>query len=163
MNLREKHGYTYAAFSQFVYRRGVGPFFARTSVRADVTAPALQELLNELNGLHSNPISANELEAAKDSMSRSLPGLFETTQQTSRSLADLFLYALPLDYFSDLPEQIDSVNLTQAQHASEKYIQPDEMIIVAVGDRSKIEPAIRKLDLGQIEIRDRDGNLITGQ
>jgi zinc protease len=162
MNLREKHGYTYGIFSQFVYRRGAGPFFARTSVRADVTAPALQEVLNELNGLRSNPISANELKAAKDSMSRSLPGLFETTQQTSRSLADLFLYSFPLDYFSDLPEHINSVNLTQAQNAADKYVQPDDMIIVAVGDRSKIEPALRKLNLGQIEIRDRDGNLITG-
>jgi hypothetical protein len=32
---------------------------------------------------------------------------------------------------------------------------------VAVGDRSKIEPEIRKLNLGEIEIRDRQGNLQT--
>jgi zinc protease len=161
MNLREKHGYTYAAFSQFVYRRGPGPFFARTSVRADVTAPALQELLNELKGIHTNPLSAGELMAAKDSMGRTLPGLFETTQQTSRSTADLFIYNLPLDYFNVQPLKIDAVTPADVQQAAEKHLQPDAMIIVAVGDRSKIEPEIRKLNLGEIEIRDRQGNLQT--
>lgn len=159
MNLREKHGYTYAAFSQFVYRRGPGPFFARTSVRADVTAPALQELLNELNGIHANPLSAGELLGAKDSMARSLPGLFETTQQTSRSIADLFIYGLPLDYFNALPQKIDAVDAAEVQRMAEKHIQPGSMIIVAVGDRTRIEPEIKKLNLGETEIRDKQGNL----
>jgi len=159
MNLREKHGYTYAAFSQFVYRRGPGPFFARTSVRADVTAPALQELLNELNGIHTNPLSADELLGAKDSMARSLPGLFETTQQTSRSIADLFIYGLPLDYFNALPQKIDAIDAAEVQRMAEKHIQPGSMIIVAVGDRRRIEPEIRKLNLGEIEIRDKQDNL----
>jgi zinc protease len=152
MNLREKHGYTYAAFSQFVYRRGPGPFFARTSVRADVTGPALQELMGELNGIRTSPPSTDELTAAKNSMSRSLPGLFETTQQTARSIADLFIYNLPLDYFKGLPSEIQVITATETQNIAEKHIQPDSMIIVAVGDRSKIEPEIRKLNLGKIEI-----------
>jgi zinc protease len=151
-NLREKHGYTYAAFSQFVYRRGPGPFFARTSVRADVTGPAVQELFNELNRISTDTLSPEELMGAKDAMARSLPGLFETTQQTSRSIADLFIYNLPLDYFSALPAKINAVTAADVQRVAKKYIQPESMIVVAVGDRSKIEPEITKLNLGEIEV-----------
>jgi hypothetical protein len=34
------------------------------------------------------------------------------------------------------------------------------MILVVVGDRASIEPALRTLNLGAIEIRDPDGNVI---
>jgi zinc protease len=161
VNLREKHGYTYAAFSQFVYRRGPGPFFARTSVRTDVTAPAMKELLNELNVIRAAQVLPSELQAAKMALSRSLPGLFETTQQTSRSIGDLFVYGLPLDYYSALPSRIETISAGEVQQAAEKHLQPDDMIVVAVGDRNKIEPEIRKLNVGPIEIRDLGGNLQT--
>ncbi|HLJ91480.1 MAG TPA: pitrilysin family protein [Candidatus Angelobacter sp.] len=158
-NLREKHGYTYAAFSQFVYRRGPGPFFARSSVRTDVTAPAIGEIFSELNALRNVPVPAGELQSTKESMGRALPGLFETTQQTARSIADLYVYGLPLDYFNRLPAQIEAVSSKALQEMAEKYLQPSAMIVVAVGDRKKIEPEIRKLNLAPIEIRDLDGNL----
>ena len=48
MNLREEHGYTYGASSQFVFRRSAGPFLVGTGVRTDVTAPAVCEILKEL-------------------------------------------------------------------------------------------------------------------
>ena len=41
MNLREAHGYTYGAFSEFVFRKGPGPFWIQSGVRTDVTAPAV--------------------------------------------------------------------------------------------------------------------------
>jgi len=159
VNLRERHGYTYAAFSQFVYRRGPGPFFARTSVRTDVTAPAMKELFSELNAVRAVPASADELRTAKMSMGRSLPGLFETTQQTSRSIGDLFVYGLPLDYYNRLPARIEAVSLKAVQDVAEKHVQPADMIVVAVGDRRQIEPEIKKLNLGSIEVRDMEGHL----
>lgn len=157
MNLREKHGYTYAAFSQFVYRRGPGPFFARTSVRADVTVPALEELLHELNRIRTDPLSPDEVQQAKDAMSRALPEMFQTTQQTSRSIADLFVYNLPLDFYRSLPEKIRAVDVSEVRLAAEKHLQPDSTIVVAVGDRKKIEPGLKNMDLGKIEIVNANG------
>ena len=51
MNLREEHGYTYGAGSQFDFRRGAGPFQVATGVRTDVTAPAVTEILKEVRGM----------------------------------------------------------------------------------------------------------------
>ena len=88
MNLREEHGYTYGASSQFVFRREAGPFVAGTGVRTDVTAPAVSEILKEVRGMSERPIDSEELRLAKDSLTRSLPGAFETERQCGRELLE---------------------------------------------------------------------------
>src|SRR5690606_27291126 len=73
LNLREVHGYTYGASSQFVFRRAAGPFAVATGVRTDVTAPALAEIMKELARMRDSPITPDELRLAKDALVRSLP------------------------------------------------------------------------------------------
>jgi zinc protease len=157
MNLREKNGYTYGAGSVFQFRRGPGPFYTATSVRTDVTAPAVREIFNELERIRTSDVSAEELKIAKDSFARSLPGLFETTGQAAASIGQLFIYNLPLDYYRTLPGKIDAVTIADVRRVAEKYLIPESMVIVAVGDRSKIEPELQKLNLGKLEARGLDG------
>jgi zinc protease len=66
---------------------------------------------------------------------------------------------LPLDYFSRLPERLNAVTPGQAQAAAQKYIEPDKITVLAVGDKAKIEADLKKLNLGKTEIRDTDGKL----
>src|SRR5207244_1018773 len=66
MNLREEHGYTYGAFSRFVYRRRPGPFFIGSGIRTDVTAPAVSEIIKELKRLSVDPITDEELALGRD-------------------------------------------------------------------------------------------------
>ena len=65
MNLREEHGYTYGASSQFAFRRSAGPFVTGAGVRTDVTAPAVTEILKEVRGMADKPMSADELPAVE--------------------------------------------------------------------------------------------------
>src|SRR6266581_4103443 len=60
------------------------------------------------------------------------------TRTAADTFAELFTYDLPLDYFSTLPERINAVTIEQAQAMAQKYILPDKMIVLAVGDRAKI-------------------------
>ena len=156
MNLREKNGYTYGAFSAFIYRRGPGPFFAGSGVRTDVTAPAVKEIFNEIERMRTTRLTPEELKAAKDSMARSLPGFFETTPQVAGSIGQLFVYNLPLDYYRTLPGKVNAVTAADVQRVAEKYLSPNSMVVVAVGDRSKIEAELKKLNIGPIEVRDAD-------
>src|SRR5205807_7949336 len=71
MNLREEHGYTYGVFSVFFYRRGPGIFGAGGAIRTDATAPAVGEILKELERIHTAPLTAAELKLAKDAFSLS--------------------------------------------------------------------------------------------
>ena len=93
-------------------------------------------------------------------MERSLPGRFERGSEAAGSFAELFTYNLPLDYFSNLPDKINAVTAAQAQAAAQKYIHPEKMIVLAVGDRAKIEADLKKLNLGKIEIRDSEGKIV---
>jgi zinc protease len=163
MNLREKHGYTYGAGSAFLYRRGPGPFFAGLGgVRTDVTAPSVKEIFNELERMRTTDLTRQELVMSKDSISRSLVGLFESTPSAAASVGDLFVYNLPLNYYTDLPSTIDRVTTQDVRRVAEKYLKLDSMVIVAVGDRAKIEPELNHLKLGQVELRDLDGNPVKG-
>ncbi|HEX8709581.1 MAG TPA: pitrilysin family protein [Pyrinomonadaceae bacterium] len=157
MNLREKNGYTYGAFTGFAFRRGPGPFFAVTGVRTDVTAPAVREIFSEFERMRATQMTAEELKVSKDSFARSLAGLFETTQQAAGTIGQLFIYNLPLDYYRTLPSKIDAVTAADVQRVAAKYLTPASMVIVAVGDRTRIEPELKQLGFGSIEIRDLDG------
>lgn len=69
-------------------------------------------------------------------------------------MAQLFIYNLPLDYYRSLPAKIDAVTVGDVRRVAGKYLLPESMVIVAVGDRSKIEPELGKLKLGKIETSD---------
>src|SRR5437588_7799088 len=160
MNLREAHGYTYGAGSFFNYHRAPGPFIVFSDVRTDVTAPATSEVFNELKRLRDTQTTPGELILSKDSLARTLPGRSARVPNAAPPFAELFTYDLPLDYFSTLPERINAVTVEQAQAVAMKYILPDKMIVLAVGDRAKIEEDMKKLNLGKVEIRETDGKLV---
>jgi zinc protease len=153
LNLREKNGYAYGANSAFGFRRGTGPYVVVSNVRTNVTAPAVREIFKEMGRLGSEPVTATELDLARESFSRSLPAQFETTADSAASSGQLFIYGLPLDYFSTLPARIKAVTATDLQRVARQYVVPGKTIVVAVGDKAKIEPELRKLGLGAVETR----------
>jgi zinc protease len=160
MNLREEHGYTYGAFSRFVYRRQPGPFFIGTGIRTDVTGPAVSEIMKELKKLTDKGITQDELELGRDSIVRSLPADFETSAQAAGALANIYVYDLGTQYYAKLPAAMQTVNTESVLGAARKYLAPARMILVVVGDRATIEPELKKLNLGTIEFRDVDGKVI---
>jgi zinc protease len=151
MNLREKHGYTYGASSAFDMRAQAGPFFAAAGVQTDKTAESLQEFFNELNGI-LQPIPGDELARAKNYVALRFPGGFETTGDISRRLEDMLVYHLPDDYFANYVKNIEAVTAADVQRVARKYIDPGKMAVVVVGDRQTIEPGIKALNLGPINV-----------
>jgi zinc protease len=159
MNLREKNGYSYGANSQFVFRRAPGPFQVSSAVRLDATAPAVNEIFNEVRGMNDRPVTAEELRGAKDALINSLPGAFETSAAAVGNFANTFIYDLGIDYYANYAEEVQAVTRDQALAVTKKYLVPGTMTVIAVGDRKAIEPELQKLNLGPIEIRDAEGRL----
>ncbi len=159
LNLREDKGYTYGAFSAFVMRKAAGPFFALSGVRTDVTGPALKEMMKEVTGMASTPLSADELQLARAALVQSLPGDFETDQSTAGTFGAIYVYDLGLDYWARYPSLIAGVDTAATTAAAAKYLVPARLRVVAVGDRAKIVPQIEQagLDLGAPEMRDEAG------
>jgi len=163
MNLREVHGYTYGARSAFLRYRDGGEFLAGGLVRTDVTAPAAKELMSEIRGFPGKPSTPEELAAAKEASTRSLPGRFETAAATASAMDSIFLYNRPLDYYAKLPAKYDAVTDADIARAAKEYLHPDHLVIVTAGDRSKIEPGLKDAELGSVEVRDVSGKLVTEQ
>ena len=162
MNLREKNGYTYGAFSFFDYHRGAGPFFVGSSVRTDTTSDALREMFKEIAGMQTSPVTPAELKMAKDANARSLAGLFETMRQSVFTTSGLFTYDLPLDFYNTLPAKVNAVTAADVERISKQYFVPEKMFVVVVGDRQKIESGLQQLPLGKIQLTGFDGLPATG-
>jgi zinc protease len=155
MNLREQHGYAYGAASAFDMRKAPGPFYAAAGVQTDKTGEALKEFFNELNGI-LKPIPPDELSRAKNYISLRFPGAFETTSDISRRLEDMLVYHLPEDYFSKYVQNIQAVTAADVQRVAQKYIQPNRLLVVVVGDLKTIEAPVRALNLGDVKILKTD-------
>jgi predicted Zn-dependent peptidase len=146
-NLREKNGYAYGANSGFDMRLSAGPFFAGANVQTDKTGDALKEFFVELNGI-LGPVPDEELTKAKNYVALGFPGEFETTGDLARKLEELVVYNLPESTFTDFVAAVAKVTSGDLQRLGARYIQPDKMAVVVVGDRREIENQIRELDLG---------------
>ena len=153
-NLRETHGYTYGAFSQFAARRLSGAFVALASVVTAKTDSSLIEFLKELRRIRDEAVPATELNKAKAYVTLGLPGDFETTGGAAARFRDLLAYGLPLDYYDQYIQRINAVTADDVQRVARSYIDPDHFDIVVVGDKSQIEAGIRALNEGPVVYRD---------
>jgi len=157
MNLREVHGYTYGAFAYYDMFREGGPFIAGSLVRTDVTGPAAKEMIGEIKRFPTEPSTDAELKMAKDASVQSLPGQFETTDSIAGSVGSIYLYDRPLDYYAALPAKYRAVSAADVARVAKEDLHPDHLIIVAAGDRAKIESQLKDANLGPVEVRDING------
>jgi zinc protease len=126
-------------------------------VRADVTGASVKEILNEVEGMLQKEVTPEELELAKASISRSLPALFETSRRTVETVGELYVYDLPANYYEGLPARIGALTAAEVFEATKKHLEPDQIIITAVGDREAIQQQLAPLELGTIVVRAPDG------
>jgi zinc protease len=160
MKLREQDGYTYGADSKFLFYRAGGLFRAGGLIRTDATAAAAKDLIAQIADISSDPPTAVELKEARDALMQSIPAEFESNYAAAATTSSLYLYGRPLDYFSTLPERYRSVSLADAARVAKEDVHPENLIIVAVGDRAKIEPGLRETQLGPIESRSVGGAVL---
>ncbi|NNE98596.1 MAG: insulinase family protein [Pyrinomonadaceae bacterium] len=146
MNLRETKGYTYEAGSDFTFYKNAGHFTAWADVRTEVTKESVAEIVKELEGIAgSKPLTKKELEYSKQSLIRRFPGKFESTRQIAFYLSEAAVYDLPGNYFESYIQKVDSVTANEINQVADRYIPFNKMAIIIVGDRTAIEPELKKM------------------
>jgi predicted Zn-dependent peptidase len=149
LKLREEKAYTYGARTGFDWRRGLSPFVLQTSVHTVSTAHAITDAIGELDGVRgSRPPTRDELVLAKASLTRGYPRSFETAQQVARSVAQLALYDLPDTYFAEFVPKVNAVSEDDVTRAAERYLSPEKLSTLIVGDHSVIADSLGTLGLG---------------
>jgi predicted Zn-dependent peptidase len=158
LNLREEKGYTYGAYSGFTAVEYPGPWSAGADVRTEVTEGALTEFLDEIRRIRETQVSEGELAATKRSV---VAGFALALEQPARVLAFALtrkFYDLPDDYWETYPAKVAAVTAGDVQRVARKYLNPETMQIVAVGDGGKIKPTLEKF--GTVEMYGGDGKRV---
>jgi zinc protease len=158
MNLREDKHWSYGAFSLLFDARGQRPFIVFAPVQTDKTKESLSEVANELRAIaHTRPVTPEELAKAQANLTLSLPGQWETIGAVGASVEEIVRFDLPHDYYSTFASKVRELQVADLTSAASETIHPDQLVWVVVGDRAKIEPGIRQLNLGPLQFIDADG------
>jgi len=143
-NIREQKGYTYGIGSGFAASRMTNYFSASTSVRTEVTEPALAELLKEFRAIRETPVPADELADAKSAIVASFVLGLESAASVLGRWMDQRQYGLPEDYWDTYAQKVQAVTAADVQRVAKKYVPLDNVQIIAVGDVSKIGELLKK-------------------
>ncbi len=139
MNLRQDKGFTYGVASSFGFRKVTGPFTISAAVHSEYTVTAIDEIVNEVRKITMETVKDEELNNAKGYFGGVFPIVFETAEQILYGLANIEAYGLDDDYFRTFREKINKVSKEDILKAAQKYIYPENLIIVAGGDREILE------------------------
>ncbi len=151
MNLREDKGWTYGARSAFSFRRGPGPFIARTAVETPVTARAFEEILAEIDRMREELVGEEEATLARHALTLSLPLQFETASQITRRVATQRIYGLPGDYWETYRARIEAVTAEDVRDVCRRYLSRDRLVLLAVADAASVQSDLERL--GEVEMR----------
>ena len=112
-----------------------------TPASVDTAVVLMRRVLGDLQG--ARPPSQSELEFAKRGLIGRAPAEMERLDVVASNVASSILDRLPPKYLESWAGRINAITLPEVQAAAAKYIDPDHMAIVVVGDRSKIEAPLR--------------------
>jgi predicted Zn-dependent peptidase len=144
LNLREEKGYTYGAYSFFSALRYPGTWTGYSSMRTDATSGALDEFFKELRRIREEPVPEKELEESKRAL---VAGFALSLEQPSELLGYEItrkIHGLPADYWDVYPARVYAVTAEALAAAARKYIRPDALQVVVVGDGARLKPVLEK-------------------
>ncbi|MFD2514126.1 M16 family metallopeptidase [Pontibacter locisalis] len=145
-NLRETHGYTYGAYSSINNDEILGRFNASANVRNAVTDSAVVEFMKELNKMRNERVTDAELRDAKAYVMGSFGRGLENPATVAVYAINTARYGLPEDYYANYLKKVEAVTAEDVQRVAQKYIQPDNMYILAVGNAGEVADKLQKFD-----------------
>ncbi|MFZ1699274.1 MAG: pitrilysin family protein [Pyrinomonadaceae bacterium] len=161
MNLREDKHWSYGAQSIALPAKGQRVFLSFAPVQTDKTKESIAEVQKELKGISSdNLITAEEMARAKGTLTKSLPGQWETGGAVLGSIGQIVQFGLAPDYFSTYSGNIAKLSLNDLNQAASTVVKPNSLVWVIVGDLAKVESGIRALNIGDVHVIDADGKPI---
>ena len=161
LNLREDKGWSYGARSIVRGTQAQRPFIAYAPVQTDKTADSLAELYGEVKAIKgSRPASQDELARSLDKKILTLPGRWETAAAVHGDIVTMVQNGLNESYWDNYVTELNQIDLDKVNNAAKEHMAPDNMLWVIVGDRSRVEQAIRDTKIGDVILVDAEGNAV---
>jgi zinc protease len=145
MNLREKHGFTYGAYSSVGSGRFQGLFKAGAAVRTEKVDSAINEIVKEVLNMRDGKITEEELSIAKAKYNGSYALRMEDPSVTSTYAYNILVNNLPKDFYKTYLQKINSVTADDIKRVAMNYFNEGNSRIVIVGNGKKILPNLARL------------------
>jgi zinc protease len=159
LNLREDKGWTYGARSVFSADNYTGDFAFSSGIRADATDSALVEVMNEMKNYATNGITETELSFMKNSLGQRDALSYETPGQKALFIRRILDYNLPANYIEQQNKILAKMTKAEIDAVAKKYLKPENINILLVGDKAKIYEGVKKIGYQIVEL-DVDGKPI---
>ncbi len=151
--LREEKGFTYGASSYFYEMRTTAPFSAASSVRSDATFESVKIFKEEMEK-YCQGVTNEDLQFIKNCMIRSNALRFETNGDRLGMLSTMTKYGFEPDFIKKEENIIRNMTIEEHKTITQKYIVPDKMYYVIVGDAATQMKPLEKIGLGKpVEIK----------
>ncbi|MEE8585106.1 MAG: pitrilysin family protein [Acidobacteriota bacterium] len=155
LNLREARGYTYGIYSFQRSFRHDGLLLAGTNVRSDVVGESVREIFSEFRRLQQEPPGSQEMAMARSELTGNFLFSLETPASVGMLEITRRLYGLPENYFPTYLREVQAVSAGQVQQMAQRYLNPDHFVVIAVGDRNKLEDSLQ--EFGSVQVYDTEG------
>ncbi len=126
-------------------------FRIQVMTKSTSTVEATKAALAEISGLTTRPFTDDELKRAKDNILNSFLFQYDTPDKVLAERERLEFYGYPSDYLEKYEAAIKQVTVADLNAAAKKYIHPDQLAILVVGNQSEIKPGLDALDFGSVK------------
>ncbi|MEW6457196.1 MAG: pitrilysin family protein [Acidobacteriota bacterium] len=149
--IRSELGLSYDIFSMywpsFCYP---GAFVISASTRSNTTVETIQCILNELNKICEEPITDKEVNQVKEFLINSYVFQFDSPEKILARILYYEYQGLPLDYFQYIINEIPNINAQDVKGAALKYLHPELLCILVVGNEKKFDKPLSYI--GKVDI-----------
>ncbi len=151
--IRSNRGLAYSAYSYFQVGRELPELFiASTETKTASTVQVVTLMQQLIEQIRNQSVSVAELELAKKSLINSFVFAFADTHSVVSRKMRLDYYVYPHDYLENYRQLIQAVTIADVQRVAQKYLHPNKLQIVLVGDSQQYRDAILKLGLPVQEV-----------
>jgi len=138
--VRSDEGLAYSAGSGL--RFGIyypGAFRAEFQSKSRSVSYAASLVLQEIKGMREKPVTAEELDTIKRNLIETFPSTFNSKAQTVAIFAaDEYTKRDP-SYWQTYRDRINAVTAADVQRVAQKYLVPEKLVVLVVGDQKEID------------------------
>ena len=153
-NLREKHGWTYGAYSAFDLRKYAGGFEANAETRNEVTGAAVAETIKEIARLRDEPAQESEIALQRQYNVGNYLLSLENSTRTAQRVQDIDLYNLPADFYKTYARRMSATTPANVEELAKKYLSSTDLAIIVVGEAKDVRSDLEKI--GKVIVYDQD-------
>ncbi|MCX8021941.1 MAG: insulinase family protein, partial [Syntrophorhabdaceae bacterium] len=135
--IRNKRGLAYSVYGYFDADKHTGSFQIVMQTKNESAKKAISILIEEMNRIRETFVTEVELERAKRYLIGSFPLRLDTQAKLASFLLRIEYHGLGLDYPERYPELIKSVTREDILRVAKKYIKPEQLLIVMVGNKKE--------------------------